>query len=55
MPDRSTTVSATPPSGVAASAHELRKEYGAGPQPVVALAGVDLDRVAGRFTAVMGR
>ncbi|MFI7431280.1 ABC transporter ATP-binding protein [Micromonospora sp. NPDC049836] len=47
-------MSATPTAGVAVSARELRKEYGAGPQPVVALAGVDLDLAAGRFTAVMG-
>ena len=35
-------MSAVPTIGVAVSARELRREYGAGPQPVVALPGVDL-------------
>ncbi|MEU4480379.1 ABC transporter ATP-binding protein [Micromonospora sp. NPDC023966] len=47
-------MSATPTTGVAVTARELRKEYGSGLSRVVALDGVDLDLAAARFTAVMG-
>ncbi|TDB82328.1 ABC transporter ATP-binding protein [Micromonospora sp. KC721] len=45
---------AFPSAGIAVTARTLRKEYGAGQARVVALDGVDLDFVAGRFTAIMG-
>ncbi|MGC3863528.1 ABC transporter ATP-binding protein [Micromonospora chersina] len=54
LSDRSTTLSATTTTGVAVTARELRREYGAGLSRVVALDGVDLDLAAARFTAVMG-
>lgn len=41
-------------TGVAVTAHALRKEYGSGQSRVVALDSVDLDLTAGRFTAIMG-
>ncbi|MGR6319337.1 ABC transporter ATP-binding protein [Micromonospora soli] len=47
-------MSATPPTGVAVTTRDLRKEYGSGQSRVVALDGVDLDLAAGRFTAIMG-
>ncbi|MFE9955439.1 ABC transporter ATP-binding protein [Micromonospora sp. NPDC005299] len=47
-------MSATTTTGVAVTARELRREYGAGLSRVVALDGVDLDLAAARFTAVMG-
>ncbi|HET8719164.1 MAG TPA: ABC transporter ATP-binding protein [Nocardioidaceae bacterium] len=42
------------PKPPAARARALTKTYGTGPTAVDALAGVDLDVAAGRFTAIMG-
>ena len=46
--------STDPLTPTAASARGLVKTYGHGPATVHALAGVDLDLPAGRFTAIMG-
>ncbi|WBB51413.1 ABC transporter ATP-binding protein [Verrucosispora sp. WMMA2044] len=41
-------------AGVAVTARSLRKQYGTGQAAVVALDDLDVDFVAGRFTAIMG-
>ncbi|WP_408636232.1 ABC transporter ATP-binding protein [Nocardioides mangrovicus] len=41
-------------TALAASARDLVRTYGSGETAVTALAGVDLDVAAGRFTAIMG-
>jgi putative ABC transport system ATP-binding protein len=51
---RDTAVRSGESTGSAARARALAKTYGKGDAAVHALAGVDLDVVAGRFTAVMG-
>ncbi len=56
MPDDSENSAGATPSGAVPAAHAvaLTKIYGSGPMRVVALDAVDVELVAGEFTAIMG-